>query len=170
MELKLVAADDPILKTKCEDFNFEDPQTWPIELAKDMVKFMYDNNGIGLAANQVGLPYRCFVIKSNPIICCFNPIIVDTSSEQALLDEGCLTLPGVYIKVKRPAIIKVRYTEPNTNIVTKKFIGMTSRVFQHELAHLNGEIFQKNISDTKLLMAIKKAKKLGYNYTLGDFK
>ena len=170
MILDLCSKNDPILRQSIPKFDFVNLPTDPIQLAKDLAETMLHNNGIGLAANQVGLPYRCFVIKSNPIICCFNPIVVDTSSEQALLDEGCLTFPGVYIKVKRPTIIKVRYTEPNTNIVTKKFIGMTSRVFQHELAHLNGEIFQNNISDTKLLMAIKRAKKLGYNYTLGDFK
>ena len=169
MILPLVDKKDPGLRQKLPKFDFLNPPTDPIQLAKDLTETMIANNGIGLAANQVGLPYNCFVIKANPIIACFNPIIVDQTSEKILLEEGCLTFPGFFVRVKRPSVIKVRYTEPNGNIVTKKFIGMTARIFQHEIEHLNGEMFFKDCTKSTLELAIKKSKKSGFNYTQSDF-
>ena len=89
--------------------------------------------------------------------------------QKILLEEGCLTFPGFFVKVKRPSVIKVRYTEPNGNIVTKKFVGMTARIFQHEIEHLNGEMFFKDCTKSTLELAIKKSKKSGFNYTQSDF-
>jgi peptide deformylase len=136
--LNLVNKNDPILKTELEHFDFSNPPTDPIELAHDLAQTMIDRKGIGLAANQVGLPYRVFVISGEQILACFNPRIVDYSSEQVYMIEGCLSHPGLAIKVKRPSTIKVRYTQPNGETKTEKFQGLTARVFQHELDHLNG--------------------------------
>jgi peptide deformylase len=102
---------------------------------------MLHHNGIGLAANQVGLPYRVFVIKSNPILACFNPKIVSITGEEVDLEEGCLTFPNYYVKIRRPKMIRVRYTYPNGNTVTEIYDGITARIFQHELDHLNGVLF-----------------------------
>ena len=112
---------EPLLKEEMEAFNFDDPQTDPIELAHDLAQTMIHNNGIGLSANQIGLPYRAFAIKANPIIVCFNPRLVDVSSGTEIMEEGCLSFPGLIVKVKRPVMIKVRYAEPNGNVVTTKF-------------------------------------------------
>lgn len=169
MILSLVDKNNDGLRQKMSKFDFLNPPTDPIQLVKDLSETMLANNGIGLAANQVGLNFNCFVIKANPIIACFNPTIVDQTTEKILLEEGCLTYPGFYVKVKRPTNIKVRYTEPNGNIVTKKFIGMTSRIFQHEIEHLNGEMFYKDCSRLAIEIAIRKAKKLGYIYKQSDF-
>jgi peptide deformylase len=169
MILELVKAQDLGLRQNLPKFDFLNPPTDPIQLARDLAETMIAKNGIGLAANQVGLPHRVFVMKSNPILACFNPLIIDFSEEQNLLEEGCLTYPNFFIKVKRSSIIKVRYTEPNGNIETKKFIGMTARIFQHELDHLNGVIFTQKCSRLSLELAIKKANKLGMNYTIKDF-
>ena len=142
MELKLVAADDPILKTKCEDFNFEDPQTWPIELAKDMVKFMYDNNGIGISANQVGVPYRIFAMRGAPEnFVCFNPKIVQRSEQEIVLEESSLTYPGLVVKIKRPQHVRVRFTVPNGETRTETFTGISARVFQQMTNNLEGIIY-----------------------------
>ena len=126
------------LKNALESFDFDNPPTDPIELAHTLTKAMIAGGGIGLAANQLGLPYRVFVIKSNPVICCFNPRIVDIGEESETMIEGCLSFEGEYVKVKRPRRVKVRFTRPNGEIVTERFVDLTARVFQHELDHLDG--------------------------------
>jgi peptide deformylase len=156
----LVDKNNDILYQKTERFDFTNPPIDPLELAHILAQTMIVNNGIGLAAPQVGLPYRSFVMGGNPIFCCFNPVIVDTSSEQIYLEEGCLTFPGLIVKVKRPKMIRARYTEPNGQTVTKKFIGMTARVFQHELDHLNGILFTQRANSYHLEKAKKKKVKV----------
>jgi peptide deformylase len=137
--MELVKADDPILTTKAENFDFRNPPTDPAELAQEMVKFMYDNNGIGLAANQVGLSYRMFVMRGHPQnFACFNPRIVQPSTQEIILEEGCLTYPGLLVKIKRPQHIRVRFTMANGETRTDMFTGMSARIFQHELDHLDG--------------------------------
>jgi len=138
MLYSLVNADNPILKQKLPTFDFSNPPIDPLELSVNLAETMLAENGIGLAANQCGLPYRVFVLLADEIIPCFNPVIVDQSTEMILLEEGCLSYPGLSVKVKRPKKIKVRFAEPNGNVVTKVFDGITSRAFQHELSHLNG--------------------------------
>ena len=138
--LNLIDQNHPILKEVMQDFNFAESPTDPIQLAKDLAETMISNKGIGLSANQVGLPYRVFVMTGNPIHACFNPRIVDMSSEMIIMEEGCLSYPGLIVKIKRPRMIRVRFTMPNGETKTEKFDGMTARVFQHELDHLNGEV------------------------------
>lgn len=131
--------DDRYITTKCEEFDFKDPPFEPIEYAKNLVKFMYDNNALGVAANQVGNSYRIFAMRGSPEnFVCFNPKIIQESEQQILLEEGCLTFPGLLVKIKRPEFVRVRFQTPNGDTLTKKFIGMSARVFQHELDHLNG--------------------------------
>jgi peptide deformylase len=143
---QLVEANDPILHSVLEPFDFANAPADPEDIAKDLVQFMRDSNGIGLAANQVGLPYRVFVIEGEPAYACFNPRVVMPSEEMVTLEEGCLTFPGYYIKVKRPKSIRVRFQGPDGETYTKTFTGMTARVFQHELDHLDGIAFQSRAS------------------------
>ena len=82
----LVDKNNDILYQKTERFDFTNPPIDPSELAHILAQTMIVNNGIGLAAPQVGLPYRSFVMGGNPIFCCFNPVIVDTSSVQIYLE------------------------------------------------------------------------------------
>lgn len=156
---ELVDCNDPILKQPLETFDFTNPPTDPIQLAHDLAETMMDKGGIGIAANQMGLPYRVFAIKAAQILVCFNPKIVDVSSEMVYLEEGCLSYPGLFVKVKRPTRVKVRYTEPNGNVVTKTFEGLTARVFQHELDHLDGVAHVSRATRFHLEQA-KKNKKL----------
>ena len=161
MILDLVPSTDPILKDEMEKFNFATPPVDPIELAADLGDTMDANNGLGLAANQVGLPYRVFVMRSTDLpIVCFNPIIVDESTETILLEEGCLSHPNLFVKIKRAKRIKVRYAEPNGNVITQIFDGMTARVFQHELDHLDGICHLQRANRYHLEQAKKNAKKL----------
>ena len=115
--LPLVDKNDLILKTELEYFDFSNPPTDPIQLARDLAETMIENKGLGLAANQVGLPYRAFVINGEQILACFNPKIVDSSADQVYMLEGCLSHPGLSVKIKRPAVIKVRFTVPNNRKV-----------------------------------------------------
>ena len=145
--MKLVNHNDPILTRVCESFDFSNPPFNPIEFAQELVKHMYDWNGLGLAANQVGLPYRIFAMRGSPEnFVCFNPRIVDRTTEEVALEEGCLSYPGLLVKIKRPKSIKVRFAMANGDVRTDTFTGMTARIFQHELGHLDGEIFYNKAS------------------------
>lgn len=166
--LELVPHTDPILWTKTEKFDFSDWPMNPVELYNQLAKLMIDSNGLGLAAPQVGLPYRFFVVASDPVMGVFNPIVVDTSSEQTNLDEACLSWPGLSLKIKRARRIRLRFTEPNGNIRTEIFNDLSAKVVQHEMEHLEGQFFGASASRIQQEMAIKRAAKLGYTYTMAD--
>ena len=158
--MQLVKHNDPILITQCQPFNFQEPPFAPIEFSNELVKAMYEWNGLGLAANQVGVPYRVFAMRGQPQnFVCFNPRIVLPSSEQIILDEGCLSFPGLVVKVKRPRHIRVRFDTPNGDTRTETFIGMSARVFQHELDHLNGLLYFNKANRYHKEIALKKWKK-----------
>lgn len=142
MVMNLVDKNDPLITTVCKPFDFLAPPFEPIDFANKLVKKMYDLNGIGLAANQVGIPYRVFAMRGSPEnFVCFNPRIVDVSEATVVLEEGCLTYPGLLVKIKRPQHIKVRFETPNGDTLTKQFTGMTARIFLHELDHLDGIVY-----------------------------
>lgn len=155
----LVDKNDPILKQKLEPFDFTNPPIDPLDLVSNLAETMLERNGIGIAANQCGLPYRVFVIKGIELIPCFNPRVVDVSEETILLEEGCLTYPNMFVKVKRPRRIKVRYADPKGQVVTQVFEGMTARVFLHELDHLDGIVHTTRANKIHLEQARNQMKK-----------
>ena len=141
-KVNLIKYPDPILTTPCVDFDFDNPPIDPHKLAKDMLLFMYDNKGIGLSANQVGYPYRVFVIRGEPTpFAMFNPKIVSKSEDTTYLDEGCLSFPGVIVKIKRSNQVRVRFMTPSGGTDTKTFDGLTAKAIQHEMDHLDGILF-----------------------------
>ncbi len=158
MKYELVDCNDPVLREPTPQFDFTNPPVDPLDLVSDLAETMLTNGGVGIAANQCGLPYRVFVMNAAELIPCFNPRIVDSSSEEIYLEEGCLSYPELFVKVKRPRRIKVRYTEPNGNVVTRVFEGMTARVFQHELDHLDGLAHINRASRIHLDQARKRQK------------
>ena len=140
--MELVSKDDQVLVKECENFDFQNPPFDPIEFAKELTSFMHEKKGLGLAANQVGIPYRIFAMRAYPEnFVCFNPKIVQTSEKNVVLEEGCLSYPGLLVKIKRPEFVRVRFSTPNGDVITKQFIGMSARVFQHEYDHLEGNRF-----------------------------
>lgn len=160
---KLVDRNHPILREQLQNFDFSNPPMNPVELANDLIETMNEHNGIGLSANQIGLPYRVFVMRSAPeAVVCFNPRLIDSSSEEVQLEEGCLSYPYFFVPIKRPKLIKVRFTSYDGTTTTKKFDGITARCFQHELDHLNGVIFTKRANLYHLEKA-KKAEKMMLN-------
>ena len=88
---ELVPPNAPVLKDGTERFDFSNPPIDPVELYNTLGQAMIDHGGMGLAAPQIGLPYRSFVMRSENIIGCFNPKIVDASEEFVILEESCLT-------------------------------------------------------------------------------
>jgi peptide deformylase len=142
-----------------ENFDFSNPPIDPEELAILLVDAMRKNNGIGLAANQLGLPYRVFAMEGEPALVCFNPKIIMPGNEIVLLEEACLTFSGLYIKVKRPRDIRVRFTGPDGQVYTRTFTGMSARVFQHELDHLDGIFMHDRASKWHRDAGIKRWKK-----------
>jgi len=157
MNLSLVPHSDSGLTTKLDTFHFNGVDTG--ELAQSMVDFMRECNGIGLSANQVGLNHRMFVMEGEPAFACFNPRIVEYGDEQVVLEEGCLTYPGLFVKIKRPKNIKVRFQGPDGVTYTKTFTGITSRCFQHELDHLDGINFFTRANTYHREQAFKKWKR-----------
>ena len=150
---------DDYLWDVCEKFNFNDLPVDPEKFSMAMVTFMRAGQGIGLAANQVGYNFKMFVTEGDPAFAVFNPTITFRSPNEVLLDEGCLSFPGLMLKVNRPASIRVRFQDPYGNWITKQFAGMSARIFQHENDHLEGVDFTDKVSKMKLQMAQKRAKK-----------
>ena len=153
-----------ILKEPTQRFDFSNPPMDPTELFENLRDTMIANNGLGLAANQVGIPYNVFVI-GNPhipesIFSVFNPTIVDYSNAITLGEEGCLSFPNLLVKIKRSNMIKVRFSGHDGNVDTIKFDGFTARAFQHEYDLLQGITFDKRASKFHLDQAKHNKKKL----------
>lgn len=140
--MQLVHHNDSILRTPAIDFDFTSPPFDPTEFSKQLIKFVYDNNGLGIAANQVGTQYRIIAMRGSPEnFVCYNPRIITPSDQQVILDESSLTYPGLVVKVKRAQHIRCRFQTPNGDTRTETFTGMSARVFQHLLDHLDGNLF-----------------------------
>jgi peptide deformylase len=109
------------------------------KVSHDMLKFMRDNDGIGLAANQVGINQRIFVMHVQGWQReCFNPEISEFSQNLVSWDEGCLSFPGEHCTIKRPEWIDVRYQSADGEWHSERLAGILGRCYQHELDHLNG--------------------------------
>lgn len=154
----------PILREEMPAFDFKNPIMDPVQLYNDLAETMRDNDGMGLSANQINVRTRAFVMRAEEIIGVFNPRVVDASIETVSLEEGCLSYPNLFVKIKRPKSIKVRFTTPDGETSTKTFTGMTARVFLHELDHLNGIIHTSRANRYHLEQAKKFAKKIGRRY------
>lgn len=163
MEFKLGVYESLI--TKSDPWNFSKDNNAE-ELEKSMIDFMIKSKGIGLAANQIGLTKRVFTMGSNNILgfpepfAAFNPRIISSSEEQTLDEEGCLSYPGLFLKVKRPNWIVAEYQNSKGDIIEARFEGYLAKCFQHELDHLEGICFVDKVSQLKLQLAMKKLKKV----------
>lgn len=133
---------DPILSRPVPEFDFNYPPESPSDIATKLISEMNSHKGISISANQLGLPHRVFCMRGYPEnYVCFNPRIVYNSDEVTLLEEACVSFPGINVKVKRSKEIRVRFQTPSGAVTTQKFEGLTARTFQHELDHLDGILF-----------------------------
>ena len=164
--LKLIKHPDPILDKSLPDFDFQNPIMDPKDLEEQMIGLMDQENGVGLAANQVGVEARVFVMKTENLqgvytpFALFNPKIIVTDPEDELGEEGCLSFPGLFFKVTRPSHVVTEFFDRDGNQCIIRFDGTDARCFLHELDHLNGICFTSKISKTKLEFALKKQRKL----------
>jgi peptide deformylase len=153
---------NPILRERIPEFDFDNPTHDPKKLETDMIKVMFDNNGMGLAANQVGQPVRMFVMghKDYPenAQAFFNPMIVSNTDTIHDMEEACLSFPGIYVNIKRPSAIKARWQTSSGLWEEGEFKGYECKCFLHELDHLEGVVFQDRVSTLKWAMAVKKSK------------
>jgi peptide deformylase len=161
--MQLVKAPNTILKSKAVDWQFLSNQDYANakELEIDMVKLMFDSNGIGLAAQQVGLLFRVFAIrlKDQVPFCMFNPRVVSASEELDISEEGCLSFPDLFLDVKRPKTIEAAYLDSAGKECIITLSGIDARCFLHELDHLDGICFTDRISPLKLALAKKRQQK-----------
>jgi peptide deformylase len=163
----ILTAPDPRLQAVSMDVEIVDAEIRT--LIDDMAESMYEADGIGLAAIQVGVAKRVLVIdldqkegKKNPRAF-INPKILWASEEMAVFEEGCLSVPEIWDDVERPARIKAEYLDRDGNKQILEADGMLATCLQHEMDHLNGVLFIDHLSRLKRSMAIKKlikAKKL----------
>ena len=146
----------PVLRKVAEDIDFE---AYPNlkELIANMFETLERSEGVGLAAPQVGLPIRLFIIDLDALAddepqfkdyrhAFINPEILEESEETVTMSEGCLSIPGINESVKRPAKVLVNYIDENGEEQERWLEGFEARVFQHEYDHLDGKMFIDRVS------------------------
>ncbi len=146
--------DNKILRTLAEPVERITPEIR--ELIRKMKKIMKTNNGVGLAAPQIGVQKQIFVAEllyegeENGIFyAVINPKITNISKEKERLEEGCLSLPKLYGEVERPKKIQVEYLNEMGKKKRLRASGLLARIFQHEIDHLNGDLFIDKVKEVK---------------------
>ena len=168
MILPIVSFGNSILRCKCSPVQENQPIE---EILKNMYETMYNAQGVGLAAPQVGLDLSIFIIDTTPF--CddennliplkkefINPEIIDYSGKDESFNEGCLSIPGLREDIIRKDQIKIRYFDKNFNEHTEKYEGINSRVIQHEYDHLMGVLFTDRVSTLKKKLLKSKLNKI----------
>jgi peptide deformylase len=158
MEIKLVQENDEVLRKVTESWDFEADGD-PTELITAMAILMIQNKGIGLAAPQCGINKRLFIMGNlDKLIACINPEII--SGEGKVKDlEGCLSFPGLWLRVNRYEKINVKYQNTKAETIELRLDGLSARVFQHEYDHLDGVCFDTKVGKTSLDLAKEKRRR-----------
>ena len=162
--MKLISSPNDFLNKVVQPFDFEKMDAK--QISGEMCQIMMAKNGIGLAANQVGLDAQIFVMR--PIehaevtkpFAVINPVILEISDETSIRKEGCLSHIGLALSVKRPNKIVAQFLDIDAKECILEFSGIDARCFLHEFDHLQGIEFTDRVSKLKLDMAKKKQKKL----------
>lgn len=166
--LKLIDQHDPMLHSPAEEFNISEALELDENACKHIIEaiaeFMIEKKGIGLAAPQVGIPYRILTF-GNPadrdsIVGMFNPKIVDYSEESSIITEGCLSYPEIFAKIRRPDKIRVRFADMHGETGTHIYEGITAHCIQHEIDHLDGIVFKERTTKYHWEQAQRRAKKV----------
>lgn len=155
----------PVLRKEAEEITTDYPNLQ--ELIKNMYETMLNADGVGLAAPQVGLPIRLFVVGLDVLSddipeykdylhAFINPQILETSEDTEVIEEGCLSVPGIHENVRRPKSVHVSYIDENLQPHDEWIDGYAARVFQHEYDHLDGKLFIDHISSLRKQIIKKK--------------
>ncbi|SEL38564.1 peptide deformylase [Aquimarina amphilecti] len=165
MIIPIVAYGDPVLKKKAKEINKEYPKL--SELLENMFETMYNAHGVGLAAPQIGLPIRLFLVDAEPFAddeelseeerevlkgfrkVFINARIIEETGEEWAFTEGCLSIPEVREDVFRKETIKINYFDENFVEYTETYTGLAARVIQHEYDHIEGVLFTDKLSSLK---------------------
>ncbi len=157
----LIESTNPLLRIKLSECSSDLDRE---KVESQLIDSMKHYQGIGLSANQVGIMERGFVmysdVKKGEIISCFNPKIITQSDTEVVIEEGCLSYPGLWLKVKRPDGIEVEYEDKNGELQSKAMFGLECRIFLHEYDHMEGTDFTKKVSKIKLDRAKKRQSKM----------
>ena len=157
----LIESTNPLLRIKLSECSSDLDRE---KVESQLIDSMKHYQGIGLSANQVGIMERVFVmysdVKKREIISCFNPKITTQSDTEIVIEEGCLSYPGLWLKVKRPDGIEVEYEDKTGEVQSKAMFGLECRIFLHEYDHMEGTDFTKKVSKIKLDRAKKRQSKM----------
>ena len=157
----LIESTNPLLRIKLSECSSDLDRE---KVESQLIDSMKHYQGIGLSANQVGIIERVFVmysdVKKGEIISCFNPKIITQSDTEVVIEEGGLSYPGLWLKVKRPDGIEVEYEDKTGEVQSKAMFGLECRIFLHEYDHMEGTDFTKKVSKIKLDRAKKRQSKM----------
>lgn len=140
--------------------NYEFGNEDPLEIGIELINTMRELRGVFITGPQIGFNYNVLALNTEPAFLCFNPKIVFESEETFLAEEGCLTYPGLHVKVKRPVSIRCRFQDPNGETVTKTFEGMTAKAFCAGIDVLNGIKFYDRANRYHRELGFNKRKQL----------
>jgi len=167
--MKLVYHPNEWLEKKVQPFDFDKLDAKKIE--EEMIAIMLKEHGVGLSANQVGLDAQIFVLSPEKLegyddkpFAVINPKIEKVSEQTVLGEEGCLSFPLLYFKVKRAEALVASFLDSTGKECTIEFTGWNARIFQHEFDHLYGINYTDRVSKIKIDMAKKKQAKLMKRY------
>ena len=173
--LQLIPPTDPRVLSKIAPFQDDTLKEHKFKDREDLVNAMVDTmrkyGGLGLSCNQVGLPYRMFIMGGHPSIeqgkirSIFNPLINDVSKETVNMKEGCLSFPFLFLMIERPKWVSIKYTDQHGKEIEETLHGMSARIFQHENEHMNGYVFTDLVSKLKLDRAKIARTKMIKNFT-----
>jgi len=164
MILPIIGYGNPILKITSKDVNNSYPNLK--QLINDMYETMYNANGVGLAAPQIGKSIRLFIIDTAPFLnideneiegikvesikqTFINPVIIQESGDSWSFEEGCLSIPHIREDVKRKSDINIEFYDENFTLNKKSFSGIVARVIQHEYDHIQGILFTDKLTSFK---------------------
>lgn len=160
--LPLLGENHPMLKQVIPEYTTPLPNTPMDTLIKRMKMTMKLFGGIGLSANQCGVLHRVFILEANngQIVACINPKVIKQSDELAKENEGCLSFPGLSLRIERPLSIDVEFTNLDGELIQATLEDTEARCFLHELDHMNGIRFVDHVGAATLHMARQKQEKL----------
>lgn len=177
--LEVTQYGDEILKKKTESVKKVDRAV--LELINNMFDTMHNADGVGIAANQVGSNKSIFVVdltevkgyEKQPKLICINPKIAERSAETVVMEEGCLSLPGLHVEVERPKSVKLIYQDLELKDQVLEADGYVARVIQHELDHLLGYLAVDRVTDDikkelKGSLALIKNREVDVDYPVTD--
>ncbi|MFC1222663.1 MULTISPECIES: peptide deformylase [Pedobacter] len=176
MKLPIVAYGDPVLKKVCADIDKDYPELE--KLISDMFDTMYYANGVGLAAPQIGLPIRLFIVDTgededgNPGYkkVFINAEILEETGEAWSFNEGCLSIPDIRENIMRKPNVKITYFDENWVEHTDDVDGMPARVIQHEYDHIEGKLFTDKVSVLRKTMLKSKLDAISKGNIKTDYK